>query len=1030
MQRHYQDNHRPARLAVQTATNNLKRYVVATPAILLLVLQASFAGDVDFDHHVRPILSDKCFRCHGPDAKARQADLRLDTSEGLFADLGGRAAVVPGKPLQSELIRRITSPDQDNRMPPQESKLELSSAEIDTLRQWIEAGAAWDSHWAFQPVVQPNVPDGARPVDYFVKARLRNEGLSGTPAASRPKLLRRVTLDLTGLPPTLAELDAFLADDSPGGYEKAVDRLLASEAYGQRMAWDWLDAARYADSNGFQGDRDRTMWPWRDWVVQSLNTNMPYDQFTIWQLAGDQLPGATPQQKLATGFCRNHMINGEGGRIAEENRIEYIFDQTETLGTIWLGLTLTCCRCHDHKYDPLAQREYYQLFAFFNQTPVDGSGGDPQTAPVISAPLPGQLRQIDALEAQITASQQELTRQKAELALQQQEWEQKMLAADVISTRWTVLPPDSASARYQTLEILPDDSVLASGPNPNDDTYTVKAPVDLEAITGVRLEALQHESLTPNGLSRAKSGNFVLSEFELQLQRTDETQPVPIELASADATFEQDGWKVTAAFDGKPKTGWGVSEDRPVDREHAALFRFATRQTAGLGSKLIFTLSHESDNINHNLGRFRLSATADPHPELAASRQALVEALGVPSEERSKEQAQSITERFFATDENFVRLQLDLRLAKQELEELRASIAEVMIMQDMETPRETFLLTKGLYNQPKDQVTAEVPQILPPLPEDAPANRLTLARWLVDRSHPLTSRVVVNRHWQKFFGHGLVKTTEDFGSQGEKPSYPRLLDWLAAEFVESGWNVKALHKQIVMSATYQQTAKAPAELYQRDPDNRLLARGPRSRLASWMLRDQALAVSGLLVHKMGGPPVNPYQPAGVWSDATFGKKQYEQDQGENLYNRSIYTFWRRIIGPTMFFDVSKRQTCTVKTAQTNTPLHALATLNDTTYVEAARALAERVMHRHNEVADRLGMAFRLCTSRRPTAAELDLLVARLEVFRKQYAATPGEATKLLKVGQSQRDENLDPVEHAAHTGACLLVLNLDEALNK
>jgi len=1030
MQRHYQDDHKPARLAVQTPTNNLKRYPLAVPAILLLVLQASFAGDVDFDHHIRPILSDKCFRCHGPDAKARQADLRLDTKEGLFADQGGYAAVVPGKPLQSELIRRITSPDQDKLMPPQDSKLELSSAEIDTLRQWVEAGAAWDSHWAFQPVVQPDVPDGARPIDHFVQTRLRNEGLAGGPAASRPKLLRRVTLDLTGLPPTLAELDAFLADDSPGSYEKAVDRLLASEAYGQRMAWDWLDAARYADSNGFQGDRDRTMWPWRDWVVQSLNTNMPYDQFTIWQLAGDQLPGATPQQKLATGFCRNHMINGEGGRIAEENRIEYIFDQTETLGTIWLGMTLTCCRCHDHKYDPLAQREYYQLFAFFNQTPVDGSGGDPQTPPVISAPSPGQLRQIEVLEDQITASQQELARQKAELALQQREWEQKRLAADVTSTRWTVLSPDSASARYQTLEILPDDSVLASGANPNDDTYTVKAPIDLGEITGVRLEALQHQSLTPNGLSRTKSGNFVLSEFELQLQRTDETQPMPVELASADATFEQDGWEVTAAFDGKPKTGWGVHEGRPVDREHAALFRFATRQTAGPGSKLIFTLSHYSDNINHNLGRFRLSATADPHPELAASRQALVEALGVPPEERSKEQAQWITERFFATDENFVRLQVDLRRTKQELDKLREGIAEVMIMQDIEKPRETFLLTKGLYNQPKDKVIAGVPRVLPPLPEDAPANRLTLAQWLVDPSQPLTPRVVVNRHWQKFFGHGLVKTTEDFGSQGEKPSYPRLLDWLAAEFVKSGWNVKALHKQIVMSATYQQTAKAPAELYQRDPDNRLLARGPRSRLASWMLRDQALAASGLLVHKMGGPPVNPYQPAGVWSEATFGKKQYEQDQGEKLYHRSIYTFWRRIIGPTMFFDVSKRQTCTVKTAQTNTPLHALATLNDITYVEAARALAERVMHRHNEVADRLGMAFRLCTSRRPTAAELDLLVARLEVFGKQYAATPAEATKLLKVGQLQRDENLDPIEHAAHAGVCLLILNLDETLNK
>ena len=836
---------------MQTKTDKLHRQALHATAIVVLAIQAGFAGGFDFDRDIRPILSDKCYRCHGPDANARQADLRLDTKDGLFADLGGYAAVVPGNSHESELIRRITSPDEDERMPPGESKLRLSPAEIDTLRGWVESGAAWDKHWAFQPIVRPDVPGGEVAIDYFVQARLRTEGLSLMAEAGRPRLLRRVTLDLTGLPPTLEEIDEFLTDNAPGAYERVVDRLLASQAYGERMAWDWLDAARYADSNGFQGDRDRTMWPWRDWVVQSLNENMPYDQFTICQLAGDLLHTAKRQQKLATGFCRNHMINGEGGRIPEENRIEYIFDQTETLGTVWLGLTLTCCRCHDHKYDPLTQREYYQLFALFNQTPVEGEGSNPQTEPTIWLPTPAEQSEIDTLQQKIEAEEKELAARKEELAPQQRAWEE------------------------QTLE---------------------------------------------------------------------------------EADHQQTG-----------------SDDEG---------------------------------------------------------KALLEALRAAPRERSDEQAKQITDHFFGVDKEIARIQEGIDQAQKALEESSKLVVKVMVMQDMKERRKTFLLAKGLYNQPRDEVTAAVPRIFPPLPRDAPANRLALARWLVDPSHPLTARVAVNRYWQQFFGHGLVKTAEDFGSQGEKPSYPRLLDWLAADFVDNGWDVKALLRRIVMSATYRQTAKAPAQGHQSDPDNRLLARGPRFRLPSWMLRDQALAASGLLVNVVGGPPVRPYQPPGVWAEATFGKKRYEQGAGDQLYRRSLYTFWRRIIGPTMFFDVSKRQTCTVKTARTNTPLHALATLNDTTYVEAARVMAQRLMHGRDQADDRFTMAFRLCTSRRPTAAELDVLAGRLNSLRDQYTAAPDEAKKLLKVGQSQHDEELDAIEHAAYTGVCLLIMNLDETLSK
>jgi hypothetical protein len=720
------------------------------------------ADEIDFDRDIRPILSENCYHCHGPDAKKREAELRLDTRDGLFAKRDEIHVVVPGKPGDSELLRRITSSDEDERMPPAETKLALTETETALIRSWIESGAPWNGHWSFEPIVRPDVPKSGRDwarneIDHFVFARLHTDGKQPSQEASKERLLRRVTLDLTGLPPTIEDIDAFLADESPTAYETIVNRLLSTSNYGERMAWDWLDAARYADSNGFQGDRERTMFPWRTWVIRSLNANMPFDQFTIEQLSGDLIPDATPEQNLATGFLRNHMINGEGGRIAEENRIEYLFDQTETVATVWLGLTMTCARCHDHKYDPLLQSEYYKLVDFFNQTPVNGGGGDPNTAPVIEVP-------------------------------------------------------------YEN---------------------------------------------------------------------------------------------------GKVK---------------------------------------------------------------------------------------------------------------------------VMVMRDMPNRRKTFVLTKGLYNQPTETVvTAGFPGVLPnpsANPQDktpetpAPRSRLDLARWLVDTSHPLTARVTVNRHWQKFFGHGFVKSSEDFGTQGQKPSHPRLLDWLAADFVESGWDVKALHKKIVMSATYRQTAKAPAEAYKTDPDNRLLARGPRSRLPSWMLRDQALAASGLLVHKIGGPSVKPYQPAGVWAEATFGKKRYNQDHGENLYRRSLYTFWRRIIGPTMFFDVAKRQTCAVKTARTNTPLHALVTLNDITYVEAARALAQRVMQTENEMEKRIVKAFRLCATRRPQQTEINVLANRLKKLQQQYSDDAEATADLLKVGESPRDEKLDAVQHAAFTNLCLLILNLDETLSR
>jgi mono/diheme cytochrome c family protein len=819
--------------------------------ILLLVVLVSMAGPgladdrADFARDVLPILSNHCFQCHGPDEKARKGDLRLDLKDHALRK--DEPVIVPGKSGGSEVVRRIESKDSSEVMPPKKANKDLTPAQVATLKKWIDQGAPWGKHWAFEPPVRPPVPVTAasaafarNPIDHFIYARLTKEGLKPSPGADRERLLRRVTLDLTGLPPTPAELDAFLADQRPNAYERAVGRLLASPRFGERMAWDWLDAARYADTNGYQGDGERTMWPWRDWVIHAFNENLPFDQFTVWQLAGDLLPKPTREQVLATAFNRNHMINGEGGRIAEENRIEYVFDQTETTGTVWLGLTIGCARCHDHKFDPITQKDYYSLFAYFNRTPVNGGGGSGQTAPVLDFATPEQEK-----------------RQK------------------------------EAAAAYDKL---------------------VKEIVPIEA------------KLREAGMKKDKDGKYAT------------TLPQVIESALRKG---------------------------PNDRA--------------------------DQNYDELVKHFK-----DSEP-------AYVKRLG------------------------------EMRKARQKRDAANAAVPRVMVMADQPKPRETFVLTRGAYDKPAAKVGPGVPTALSASPQAA--NRLGLANWIVSPDNPLTARVAANRLWQTFFGTGLVKTAEDFGVQGERPSHPELLDWLAVEF-RSTWDVKHLIRLVVTSATYQQSAKVTPELLERDPDNRLLARGPRGRMPSWMIRDHALAVSGLMTPAFGGPSVKAYQPAGIWEEATFGNKRYQPDKGEALYRRSLYVYWRRIVGPTMFFDAANRQTCSVKGVTTNTPLHALTTLNDITYVEAARTLAQRAIENGGTDADRLAFAFRSVTSRRPTAAEAEILTAAMTKQRKLYAADPAAAAKLLKVGESPRNEKLDATDHAALASVCLTVLNLDEALNK
>ncbi len=993
----------------------------------------SRAGDaVDFSRDIRPILSDKCFFCHGPDEKHREADLRLDVRESALA------ALTPGEDGASKLIRRVTSADPELVMPPPKSHRTLKADEILKLKRWIEAGAPWGEHWAFRKLQKPAIPlasdaDGAllAPLDALVEANLREQGLSASLAAPRETLLRRVSLDLTGLPPSPAEVAAFVADTDPDAYEKVVDRLLASPKFGERMAWEWLDAARYADSNGYQGDGERTMWPWRDWVVTAFNNNLPYDQFTLWQLAGDLLPSATHEQKLATGFCRNYMINGEGGRIAEENRVDYAMDMAETAATVWLGLTTNCCRCHDHKYDPLTQADYYRLMAYFNQTPVDGGGGNPQTPPNLEVMDDQQRDRIHQLEGEIAGRKAATNSRARELAALQAEWEQMRLVAAQIAPIWSPLEPTTASALHQTLVVQPDRSILATGANPPQDTYTVTAKPAPGQLTAIRLEALRDSSLTQNGLSRSDSGNFVLTEFEVALSRPGQSEPQRLQFASAQATFEQGSFKVNGAFDGNPGTGWAVWEGHVVDREHEAVFRLSEPINIEPDSLLTFTLRHDSPHASHNLGRFRLDVTKHSEPKLGDPEQVLLAALALPAAERTKEQAEKIVAAHRAADDVYRTLTKEQSAVEESLKQARAAVPRVMVMADRPEPRETFMLDRGLYNQPGAEVTAGTPASLPAPDPAAPANRLGLARWLVSADQPLTARVTVNRFWQQVFGIGLVKTTENFGAQAEMPPMLDVLDWLAADFRDGGWNIKALMRQLVTSRAYRQSSKASAAAIELDPENRWLSRGPRFRMPSWMLRDQALAASGLLVARLGGPPVKGYQPSGVWEEATFGNKRYTQDHGEALYRRSLYTFWRRIVGPTMFFDNAARQVCTVKVFRTNTPLQALLTLNDVTYVEAARVLAERVLEPKNTSFDaQLESAYRRVLCRGATATEQRILLAGLERSRAQFRAAPDEAAKLLAVGESPRNEALDPIEHASWTALCLAILNLDEALTK
>ncbi|MFO0926686.1 MAG: DUF1553 domain-containing protein [Gemmataceae bacterium] len=1037
------------------------------PGLLLSALVPSFgrAADVDFNRDVRPILADKCYHCHGPDVGTRKAGLRLDTAKGAARVLRGGAAD------KTEFYQRLVSTDPDERMPPAESNIakQLTAKEVATLKAWIDGGAKYVKHWAYEPPAQvplPAVGDPAwrAPIDRFVLARLAREGFKPAPRADRRTLLRRVTLDLTGLPPTPAEVQAFVDDPRPDAYDKVVDRLLKSPRFGERMAVAWMDLARYGDSSVYHADGPRDMWGWRDGVIRAFNDNQPYDRFTVEQLAGDLLPGATLDQKVASGFNRNHATTDEGGVIPEEFRVDYVVDRVKTVSNTWLAISMECAQCHDHKYDPVTMKEYYSFYAYFNNTKDAGmQTRNGNSAPLVEVPDPeAEAKQklarqaLDEAAAKVRRHRETAGKGKAFAA-----WLAKQAAPAGVSPLAVApafyLPLDDSGPRLNYLATLDGKvggyvagkpaaakrpggagmklagAVVEFADNAPFDAnrpFTFAAWVKLPANGGGPLLTRMEEDPTYAGFDIGFEG--MRPGLHLVHRWSDDALKV-----YAKAPLKPDTWQhVVIRYDGSKKAAGiaifvdGVRQENAVSVDN--LKGTVGGQTAlRLGSR---TSGPAFNGDVDALAVYPFAAAGDEIKHLA--RDPIARALAG----RTPAQLDVLVSQFLRTSDKAYQNLLRTFAGKVTGERVaRRATTSVMVMEDLPPAqmRPTYVLNRGQYDQPrKDQrVTPGVPSILSPLPADAPANRLGLARWLVQPDHPLTGRVAVNRLWQLFFGEGLVRTSEDFGLQGEVPSHPELLDWLAVDFVKSGWDVKRMIRQIVTSETYCQDARATPSLRERDPENRLLGRGARTRLQAEFLRDQALFVSGLLVEKVGGPSVKPYQPAGVWEEVALdtGLSRYVQDRGEKLFRRSLYTYWKRSAPPPsmMTFDAPTREKCSARRPRTNTPLQALVTLNDPQYVEAARAFAQRILKEGGSTPEqRIDFAFRTALGRPATAKELSLLTRLLTAQLARFRAAPAKAEELLKVGESPRDATLPAVEHAAWQVIASTVLNLDEFLVK
>jgi Protein of unknown function (DUF1549)/Protein of unknown function (DUF1553)/Planctomycete cytochrome C len=1040
---------------------------------------------IDFKRQIEPIFARSCYPCH--DARKAMGQLRLD-GKG-FALKGGLsgAAIVPGDSKQSLLVKRILGEGAEARMPMGGDP--LTSTQITLIRRWIDEGAggpeesqsaiglkqrpqsAISQHWAYVKPVRPAPPRVRNqswvrnPIDAFILARLEKERLKPSPEADKATLLRRVYLDVIGLPPSVKEVDEFLADNSPDAYEKVVDRLLASEHYGERWARPWLDLARYADSNGYEKDNLRVAWKFRDWVINALNKDMPFDQFTIEQIGGDMLPAAAIDQKIATGFHRNTMLNQEGGIDPEESRFEILIDRVNTTATVWLGSTIACSQCHNHKYDPFSQKDYYRLMAFFDNAEykIVGDGSERYVLePQISLPTPEQEEKRKSLDDEIKQIEARLKTQTPELEAEQAGWERELLDE---RNKWTMLDPIKLeSAGGATLKMLNDKSVLVSGAASERDVYVVTAKADLKNITALRIEAIPDASLPKGGPGRDPYGNFLLTGIEAEVSSMSSVG----EISFKNAFFDDQAYGVNArslfgkelgdvATDNPP--GWFVNatKDQAERLPRQGIFVAEKPFDAGADARLTIRLKFLGGSLNQGMGRFRLSATTTDEPGRVVSVPArLRPILSIPSSERSQKQREDLSAQFRAATPS-LKAERD-RLGKLRGEMRSLNITTALVMQERsgyERPS-TFFRERGGFLNKGEKTFAATPAVLAPMPENAPINRLGLARWLVDENNPLTARVTVNRFWEQIFGRGLVETSEDFGTQGERPSHPELLDWLAVAFKDGekerrgdgatgrrgdganpqlmAWSMKNLVRLMVTSSTYRQSSMTPRALLEKDPYNRLLARGPRFRMEAEMIRDTTLAASGLLSRKLGGPSVFPHQPEGVWNSPYSGER-WTMSKGEDRFRRGLYTFVRRSSPhPAMMsFDAASREYCTVRRVRTNTPLQALTTLNDEAAMEAARGLARRMIEEGGgDLKNRLIFGFRASVARTPREKEIERLAAFYRRQLDHFTANAAEAGKIARdpLTKATRATKATAAEFAAFAMAANVLLNLDETLTK
>ena len=952
------------------------------------VLAADPSADVSLPRRARGILSNKCFICHGPDEGTREADLRLDTAEGVVADLGGHQAVSPGSIDQSELVRRIRSKYPDELMPPPDSKLKLTAGEIKTLEAWIQDGAKFETHWAFRPIptqvdppTDPQTPWVSNSIDAFILAALNEVELEPSPLADRPTQIRRVYLDMLGLPPSPSEVQEFVNDARPGAYERMLDRVLASPHYGERWGRHWLDQARYADTHGYTIDSERTMWPYRDWVIGAVNRDMPFDQFTIEQLAGDLLPEPDLDQLIATGFHRNTLVNQEGGSDREQFRNEAVVDRVNTTGAVWLGLTVGCAQCHNHKFDPLTQQDYYQLFAFFNSQ-LDANG----VAPVVQVARSRDQDKLQSLDKTIAAAQAALDEYEAQQDAARGPDEKKQGKVD-----WQIVNSITASsASGAQFESLEDGSWIVSGDNGDEDIYSLAftRPASMKRITGVRLETLTHPTLPQGGPGRAGNGNFVLNEVQLS-----DTAAQQAEWLHATADHSQENYPVTAAIDGDASSGWAINvKQGRMNVKRTATFvskPFAATEDA----KLTLRLEFGSQPPKYNIGRFRISVTDAAHAD-----------LDLPDPRRAE-------------------LEKQLKQAQEARSKFAKRLPSTMVMRDLDEPRETHIHIRGDFLRKGDVVRPNVPDVLPDLEDESKdqlANRLDLAEWLVDSRNPLTARVTVNRIWGRLFGVGLVETENDFGMQSVPPTHPQLLDWLARELQNGDWSLKRLHRTILLSSVYRQSSRHREDLAAKDPLNKLLGRQNRLRVDAEIVRDVSLTVAGLLSDKIGGPSVRPPQPDGVYA-FTQRRAAWPTSSGADRYRRGMYTFFMRSAPYPMLttFDAPKFNTTCTRRVRSNTPLQSLTMANDETMIEAARALGKRIDSAEGPVEARLAWAWQACFASQLPKASSQVLS---EYYQRQLASFREHNEEAAAFSGSAAETS---AELAAWTAVARVLMNLD-----